>query len=625
MPLSRLDESDEEEYETIERSNTRDVSYDNGKEEVDQPENTRSIEYHGQRQEEYSESLSGLDTPMHPVPGMQEAFEESIREAIAEDFETDSLDELDAEARRRALLDREDFDDSWTTRWKQKPSARCHPIVKLMAQIIFGLHLLHHQQAKSDAEVVVILQGHVDEIDGFLEKTTEDFELAIRDIEERIQFLQLPMKHVEVFDVMLQDRRFRHQLVSGNVKIEKIIERTAKAMNASLLDVRKGINTVQQLSEYLDKVGADWPQSSVEEAAILVAMRGNEEGWRACFSHLQAQGNKLGVVLVELGTIVAEMNKMAASASKRKTNKSSSKDASSVPMSKYADGSHSKTLNDKDDSAPKVRDTTSKAHAKYPADGTQSQKRIVDKPLPKAPDMIDAAVKAEPHESPSTKIAERPSTPLDFMQSKQPRSLPSATNPSETKTEKSRSTPQMEPRAPCSPTTSQTKDLAGFLRDDRSMDDRGDHNCPTSLKVEKRSQRAQQPQQAKLPESAEVVESSHSRNASDSVPRSLPAKTDSAIYSDSAYASGIETDQKADNKISPPSRTPSKFGLFPNAEPTTPVIQSRSPSLGVKTASPNYTTAPGRAVSAGNEDSRSPSFSLRKMFNKKQTEQSVSG
>lgn len=318
MPLSRLGESDEEEYENIEQDDTRDIPHGTGKEEVDQPENTRSIEGHGYQPEEYSGTLSGLDTPMHPVPGMQEAFEESIREAIAEDFETDSLDELDAEARRRALLDREDFDDSWTTRWKQKPSARCHPIVKLMAQIIFGLHLLHHQQAKSEAEVVVILQGHVDEIDGFLEKTTEDFELAIRDIEERIQFLQLPMKHVEVFDVMLQDRRFRHQLVSGNVKIEKIIERTAKAMNASLLDVQKGINTVQQLSQYLDKVGADWPHSSVEEAAILVAMRGNEEGWRACFGHLQSQGNKLGVVLVELGTIVREMNKMAASASKRK-------------------------------------------------------------------------------------------------------------------------------------------------------------------------------------------------------------------------------------------------------------------------------------------------------------------
>jgi len=316
MPLSRLGESDEEDYDTIRTRNSRAIPHLEDERVHDLPANTRAISYNEDDGDD--ESLRGLETPTHPVSAMQEAFEESIREAIDEDAEPPSLDGLDAEARRRALLDRDEFDDSWTTRWRQKPTARCHPIVKLMAQIIFGLHLLHHQQAKSDAEVVKILQSHVDEIDGFLEKTTEDFELAIRDIEERIQFLQLPMKHVEVFDVMLQDRKFRNQLVSGNVKIEKIIERTAKAMNASLLDVQKGVNTVHQLSQYLDRVGTDWPQTTVEEAAILVAMRGNEEGWRACFGDLQSKGNKLGVSLVKLGTIVGEMNKLAAAASKRK-------------------------------------------------------------------------------------------------------------------------------------------------------------------------------------------------------------------------------------------------------------------------------------------------------------------
>jgi len=266
------------------------------------------------------DSVESISAPMHPVLGMQEAFEESIREAADEEDDPEAASsEPDAETRRRELLDRDTFDDSWTTRWKQNPSARCHPLVKLMAQIIFGLHLLHQQQAKSDAEVVKILQTHVDEIDGFLEKTTEDFDLAIKDIEERIGFLKLPMTHVEVFDIMLEDRKFRTQLVEGNTKIEKIIERTAKAMNAALLDIQKGVNTVQQLALYLERASSDWPQQSPEQAAILVAMRGNEEGWKVCFGELQSKGNKLGVDLVKLGTVVGEMNKLAAAASRRRT------------------------------------------------------------------------------------------------------------------------------------------------------------------------------------------------------------------------------------------------------------------------------------------------------------------
>jgi len=261
-----------------------------------------------------------IHAPVHPVSTMQDAFEESIREAADEDEDDpdSKAAELSAEARRRELLDQDDYDESWTTRWKQKPSARCHPLLKLMSQIIFGLHLLYQQQAKSDAEVVKILQTHVDEIDAFLEKTTEDFDLAIKDVEERIGFLKLPMTHLEVFDIMLEDRKFRGQLIEGNAKIDKIIERTAKAMNAALLDIQKGVNAVHQLAQYLESVKRTWPQRSPEQVAILVAMRGNEEGWRGCLGELQSKGNKLGVALVKLGTVIGEMNKLAAAASRRK-------------------------------------------------------------------------------------------------------------------------------------------------------------------------------------------------------------------------------------------------------------------------------------------------------------------
>ncbi|GAB7357464.1 hypothetical protein MBLNU459_g0005t3 [Dothideomycetes sp. NU459] len=280
--------------------------------------------------------------PVHPVPALQHAFEESIVDAT-EDALNDRpaatlLNRPTAESRRQDLLERDHYDYSWNSRWKQKPSASFHPLLKLMAQIIFGMHLLQNHQAKSDAEVVKILQAHVDEIDAFLEKTTEDFDLATKDIEERITFLRLPMTHIEVFDIMLDDKKFRTQLVEGNDKIEQIIERTAKAMNAAKYDVDKGITAVQELAKYLDGVQINWPQDDVDQAAIFVAMRGNEEGWLGCLHELQMKANSLGVALVQLGTVIGEMSKLAAVASRRnKTqghNRNSMHEAMAVPRSK---------------------------------------------------------------------------------------------------------------------------------------------------------------------------------------------------------------------------------------------------------------------------------------------------
>jgi len=49
-----------------------------------------------------------------------------------------------------------------------------------MAQISFGIYLLLHGIAKDDEQVMNILQGHVDEVDEFLETTLADFDLARR-------------------------------------------------------------------------------------------------------------------------------------------------------------------------------------------------------------------------------------------------------------------------------------------------------------------------------------------------------------------------------------------------------------------------------------------------------------
>jgi hypothetical protein len=44
-------------------------------------------------------------------------------------------------------------------------------------------------------------------VDSFLERTWEDFDSANKDIEERIRYLNMPMKHAEVFEKMLDEKK----------------------------------------------------------------------------------------------------------------------------------------------------------------------------------------------------------------------------------------------------------------------------------------------------------------------------------------------------------------------------------------------------------------------------------
>ena len=130
-------------------------------------------------------------------------------------------------------------------RWKQKPGEKFHPLWKLVAQMSFGLHLLARNMAKSEDEVMKILQAHVDDIDGFLERTSEDFELAQNDMHERLRCLKLPLQHGDVFDRMLEDRAFRASILEGNEKIEHIVSRTKRMLKDALKDVQKGFDATQ--------------------------------------------------------------------------------------------------------------------------------------------------------------------------------------------------------------------------------------------------------------------------------------------------------------------------------------------------------------------------------------------
>jgi hypothetical protein len=264
-------------------------------------------------------STTGSDTmslhaPKHPVAQLQGPFEESMAEAINETVDRTKPDPI---ARRTMLLEGPVYERVCAGRWKQKPGERFHPLWKISAQMSFGIHLLAEGLAKSEDDVMIILQTHVDDVDGFLESTTEDFDLAQSDIAERLRYLKLPLEHVEVFDRMLEDHTFRVSIVEGNKKIEHIMTRTSEATKDALKDVQKGLQATDTLGKYLEKVSLSWRTRSPELDAVFVAMVGNVEGWHRAFEDLYHQGARLGASLVQLASIVSEMQRRASIASRK--------------------------------------------------------------------------------------------------------------------------------------------------------------------------------------------------------------------------------------------------------------------------------------------------------------------
>jgi hypothetical protein len=265
------------------------------------------------------DTMKELQVPTHPIASMQGAFAESMLDASSASTPTaPKTPDGNAATRRKKLLDQEIEEDTHASKWQQKPGQRYHELWKLMAQISFGIYLLLNGIAKDDEQVLTILQGHVDQVDAFLETTLEDFGLAIEDIEERLKFLKMPLENIHIFDAMLEDRQFRLQIVTGNERIEHIIHRTASAMNDALRDVKQGLDATKEFAIYLaeEQEDTDWKEERPEMQKVYDAMKGNAEGWWKAYVSLQTKGHHLGQILVQLGSIVAEMDKRAGQVSR---------------------------------------------------------------------------------------------------------------------------------------------------------------------------------------------------------------------------------------------------------------------------------------------------------------------
>ncbi|KAJ5005104.1 hypothetical protein K4K57_011887 [Colletotrichum sp. SAR 10_99] len=271
------------------------------------------------RDDNESPTLGSPKVPRHPIPSMQSAFNESFLEvADGNPAAKPKLKTADAKIRREELISQEREDDLPDMLWRFRPGQQQHELHKLMAQISFGVYLLLNGMANSAAQVVSILQGHIDEVDEFLEVVMEDFEQASKDLKERIDYLRLPMENLEVFEKLLEDRNFRLEIVQGNEKIEHIVARTNIQLEQYDKDVQHGLAATKEFAIYLAQQNAGtWRQDRPDVVDIYAAMKGNTEGWYNAFVELQAQGKELNALVIRLGKMVAEMSRKAGEVSRR--------------------------------------------------------------------------------------------------------------------------------------------------------------------------------------------------------------------------------------------------------------------------------------------------------------------
>lgn len=276
-------------------------------------------EYEDEEEMHTPTTSSHSHIPLHPIESMQEAFAESLEEATRSGVSLKpKLKAQDAKARREKLLDEDKSQGPPNRLWRFRPGQKCHELRKLIAQIAFGIELLMKGMANSNAQVLSILQGHIDEVDEFLETTMDDVNEAIKDLKERLDFLKVPMLNIEVFEQMLEKRKFRAQILEGNAKIEHILSRTSTAHTQTIRDISEGVRAIQQFSEYLtDHEHKSWRRERPDVIDVFDAMKGNTEGWYNAFTTLEANSTLLSGLLVQLSTMVVDINKKAAEISRR--------------------------------------------------------------------------------------------------------------------------------------------------------------------------------------------------------------------------------------------------------------------------------------------------------------------
>jgi hypothetical protein len=264
-------------------------------------------------EESYDEPVENPDIPTHPIPVMQAAFTESLDEVThGAVVPKPNLRELDARARRERLLDQGQDEEPFDSTWRYRPGQRQHEVVKLIAQISFGVYLLLNGMANDQAQVVDILQGHIDEVDQFLEVAFEDLAQAVQDLTSRIDHLQLPMQNMQAFEELLENDTFRAEILDGNAKIHHILARNDIAMKQWDNDIDAGLRCTSAFADWLNsQKGATWRKERTDMDEIYMAMKHNAEGWLNAFDEMLASTQEINELTIRLMTILAEVENKA--------------------------------------------------------------------------------------------------------------------------------------------------------------------------------------------------------------------------------------------------------------------------------------------------------------------------
>jgi hypothetical protein len=90
-------------------------------------------------------------------------------------------------------------------------------------------------------------------------------------------------------------------------------------MNDALQNVQQGLEATKEFASYMaeEQQREEWQEERPEMKRVFEAMKGNADGWYKAYVSLQTKGNRLGVSLVQLGTIVAEIDRRAAEISRK--------------------------------------------------------------------------------------------------------------------------------------------------------------------------------------------------------------------------------------------------------------------------------------------------------------------
>ncbi|OCK86150.1 hypothetical protein K432DRAFT_412803 [Lepidopterella palustris CBS 459.81] len=285
-----------------------------------------------------AENATQHAVPIHPLSSMQGPFEESMLDVTGESgiapFRTPNKN---ADLRHQVLCKinanapEVEWNFTYNCYWRNNPKAKYHPLLKTLSQITFGIHLLHQHLEKSVSDVADILHKHVNEVDAFLKRTTEDIETSSKDMAFRRKCLKVPMEHVSEFDRLLEDRQYRAQLLEGNDTIERTIQRMSQMLNDYQIDIGAFKEANAELDLYLRRIGDEWTDGKQDVLRIYEAMCGNAQGWGGYLQTLSSKADKLGVVLVQVGSYCNEIEKRCGAASRRSliASRSSSRNSNS--------------------------------------------------------------------------------------------------------------------------------------------------------------------------------------------------------------------------------------------------------------------------------------------------------